>query len=102
MFLLLISSLSRNVLPDESKDVKSNFVFPKEYFRLRERIGDSYDIDSEVDPVPRCEGQTFCEDVDYYPTELVNEVLARDPSLMHYSSRDAVSKLTYLFVIFIL
>ena len=45
--------------------------------------------------VTRCDyiKQTFCEDVPDYPQEFVNQMLAKNSSLLHYAYEDVVSKL---------
>lgn len=40
--------------------------------------------------IPSCKGQSYCEDVPNYPTNLVKDIIARNPHLVNYTSVDMV------------
>lgn len=42
-------------------------------------------------PVPQCQGATYCEDVPNYPTDIINQEIMKDPSVLYHSSVDMVS-----------
>ncbi|XP_048263905.1 protein spaetzle isoform X2 [Bombus terrestris] len=43
--------------------------------------------------IPSCKGQSYCEDVPNYPTNLVKDIIARNPHLVNYSSVDMIDML---------
>ncbi|XP_017763935.1 PREDICTED: uncharacterized protein LOC108553516 [Eufriesea mexicana] len=40
--------------------------------------------------VPKCNGTTFCENVSEYPTNMINDIIEKNPYLRNYESADAV------------
>ena len=40
---------------------------------------------------PSCQEQTFCEDVPNYPSNLVKEIISKNPHLKNYKTVDMVS-----------
>lgn len=67
-----------------ASDWDDRIIFPDEG-SIQRRIGSS-----KLRPVPRCIGQTFCENISNYPQQLMNNIIARNSSLMQYSNVDAV------------
>ncbi|XP_011175697.1 uncharacterized protein LOC105207756 isoform X2 [Solenopsis invicta] len=69
---------------DNSKNkIKGIFEFSDEW--QPRNGGDNYAS------VPRCEKQTFCEDVPNYPQAYVNQELAKNSSLLQYAYQDVIA-----------
>lgn len=69
---------------------KKAFVFPDDD-RLRNDKSSYVETRINVN-TPRCDnGQSFCENVQDYPQELVDRILEENPNLYAYATEDAVS-----------
>ncbi|XP_011695075.1 PREDICTED: uncharacterized protein LOC105454260 [Wasmannia auropunctata] len=71
---------------DIKEEVKSRFEDKDSFWNKRKKRNGNNSDNAEL---ARCDkNQTFCEDVPNYPQELVNEILAKNPNLLHYAFDD--------------
>ncbi|XP_050595574.1 protein spaetzle-like [Bombus affinis] len=62
-----------------------NIAFPDDHAAsIQPRVGSV---------IPSCKGQSYCEDVPNYPTNLVKDIIARNPHLVNYTSVDMIDML---------
>lgn len=70
--------------------LEGNFIFPDQNSLLMRNNDDNTNDEDSL--VPTCTEKNFCLNDPYYPTNLINQMLRDDPSLMNYATSDAVSE----------